>query len=148
YVTGNTSSGDSADYFVPVGPLPESETHGLRQLEIFGEAFGNLPRQATGYVRRDELEKELCEALTSVEQRPIVTLRGSGGVGKTSLGLRVAHDITATNRFQVVLWFSARDIDLLPGGAKSVTPQAITIDDVCKQFASLVLPSQLGSKPP
>jgi hypothetical protein len=146
YATGNTSTGDAAEYSTPIGPLPESETHGLGELDIFGQSFGNLPSEAVGYVSRQEIEHELQSALASLEQRPVVTLRGSGGVGKTSLALHLAHALSHTGRFQLILWFSARDIDLLPGGPKPVTPRAITVDDVCAQFTSLVLPNLSEAK--
>jgi len=36
------------------------------------------------------------------------------------------------------LWFSARDIDLLPTGAKIVTPHVLNVQDVADEFVSLV----------
>ena len=48
---------------------------------------GNLPRQVTTFVGRDDEVKNLAAAVT---ESPLVTLTGVGGVGKTRLALEVA----------------------------------------------------------
>jgi predicted ATPase/class 3 adenylate cyclase len=48
---------------------------------------GNLPRQMTSFVGRD---KEVAEIAALVRSRPLVTLTGVGGVGKTRLAYEVA----------------------------------------------------------
>ena len=50
---------------------------------------GNLPRQVTSFVGRD---RELEMLADLVRTRPLVTLTGVGGVGKTRLALEVAAD--------------------------------------------------------
>lgn len=72
--------------------------------------------------------------------------RGPGGAGKTSLALEVCHRIASeeSGRFELMIWFSGRDIDLLPTGPKTVRPQGITIKDFAKTYCALVSPTESG----
>jgi predicted ATPase/class 3 adenylate cyclase len=51
---------------------------------------GNLPRQVTSFVGRGRELKLIAEL---VQERPLVTLTGVGGVGKTRLGVQVAAEV-------------------------------------------------------
>jgi predicted ATPase/class 3 adenylate cyclase len=53
---------------------------------------GNLPRQVTSFVGCDD---ELERVVGLVRVRPLVTLTGVGGVGKTRLALQVAAEVIA-----------------------------------------------------
>jgi NB-ARC domain len=117
--------------------LPASETHGVGELDIVGNAWSNLPSVPVGYIRRLDLENEIASVLTN-DRHPIVTLVGRGGIGKTSLALRILHEITLSDRFEAVVWFSARDIDLLPQGPKTVRPQVLTQKDISSEFVTLM----------
>jgi predicted ATPase/class 3 adenylate cyclase len=59
----------------------------LRSLDVLP---GNLPRQVTSFVGRD---REVAEIAALVGSRPLVTLTGVGGVGKTRLALEVAAEV-------------------------------------------------------
>ena len=59
----------------------------LRSLDVVP---GNLPRQVSSFVGR---ERELAELGELVRRRPLVTLTGVGGVGKTRLALQVAAEV-------------------------------------------------------
>ena len=76
------------------------------------------------------------------DRRPVVTLQGAGGVGKTSATLQVIDRISKEMRYELIVWFSARDIDLRPDGPKAVRPGILTPKDVAEQYALFVLPSQ------
>jgi hypothetical protein len=69
----------------------------------------------------------------------VVTLAGRGGIGKTSLALRVLHDAAGEGQFPTILWFSARDIDLLPQGPKPVRPRVLSVADIAAVYAALLL---------
>jgi predicted ATPase/class 3 adenylate cyclase len=56
---------------------------------------GNLPRQLTTFVGRD---REIDALAKLVCDRPVVTLTGVGGVGKTRLALQVAGEMSPTFR--------------------------------------------------
>jgi hypothetical protein len=137
YITGATIARDSAPYLAPPGTLPESETGGTRELDVLGRCFTNPPRAPSDFIRRDELEEELHSLLLD-QRHEIVTLIGRGGIGKTSLALKVLHDLSSDNRYDLIVWFSARDIDLTPGGPKQVRPRALDVKDLALQYASLV----------
>jgi len=145
YITGNKVEGDSTQYLKPANELPTSETQGLGSLDTQGNIFGNLPSKPIGYIKRDVLENELSSTLLN-DRHPVVTLVGRGGIGKTSLALSVLHDISLTSRFTAILWFSARDIDLLPQGPKIVKPHILSVKDIAKEFVRLLDPTDKADK--
>lgn len=149
YVTGRTALADSAHYLSPTTPLPASETQGRGELEALGRCFSNIPALQLDYVRRDTLESELFIRLEN-DRHPVVTLLGRGGIGKTSLALAVAHRVASEGRFEAIIWFSARDLDLLPEGPKQVKPAVLNIADIASEYTRLVAPagaSEKGFKP-
>ena len=146
YITGNTSFQDASAYMAPPTDLPPSETQGLSMLDVQGKCHGNLPQKPEGYIARHELERNLQEALLLNDRYPIVTLSGRGGIGKTSLALSVLHRIKETERFCAIIWFSARDVDLLADGPKPVKPKVMTVEDMAKELVALTQPSERGSK--
>jgi hypothetical protein len=70
-----------------VHPLLRSDFPALRSLETFPN---NLPQQVTPFVGRG---RELEEIKALVARSRLVTLFGSGGLGKTRLSLLVAADV-------------------------------------------------------
>jgi len=145
YITDDISCGEPSLYLHPPTELPESETQGFLMLDVRGEAFTNLPPIPDGYIRRPSLEKELEEVLLD-DRRPMVTLVGRGGIGKTWLSLHVLDGIADTGNFDCILWFSARDIDLLSEGAKLVKPHVLTPRDIASEFVNLLQPREASSK--
>jgi predicted ATPase/class 3 adenylate cyclase len=61
----------------------------LRSLQ---DAFGNLPAQLTSFVGRDE---ELAALAQALGRSHLVTLTGTGGVGKTRLAVQVATELAS-----------------------------------------------------
>jgi hypothetical protein len=141
YATDSKSYADAGPYLAPATELPPSETEGVGSLEDQGQVFGNLPPETEAYIERRALEADLYDALMD-DRHPIITLAGRGGIGKTSLSLRVLHRVAQQRRFSVILWFSSRDIDLLPEGPKLVRPQVISRDDIAAGFADLLQPTE------
>jgi predicted ATPase/class 3 adenylate cyclase len=68
----------------------------LRSLDAFR---GNLPRQVTSFVGR---EQEVAAVVEALAEAPVVTLTGVGGVGKTRLALQAAAD--ALPRYRDGAW--------------------------------------------
>ncbi|MDQ3621599.1 MAG: NB-ARC domain-containing protein [Verrucomicrobiota bacterium] len=93
------------------------------------------------YVQRPQLESRLHQLLLN-ERRPIVTLVGRGGIGKTFLALQVVSAVSKHTRYDVIVWFSARDVDLQFSGPKAVRPHVLSPNDIGKYYATLVLASQ------
>jgi hypothetical protein len=137
YSSGEAVERPSERYLAPPGRLPTSETQGRGSLEVQGKCLGNLPPSQTGYIRRSELEKRILSVVCD-DHHPIITLVGRGGIGKTWLALAVLHDLTTENRFDSIVWFSARDIDLLQEGSKPVRPHVLDERGIAEEFARLV----------
>ena len=145
YITDDRKVGDSSPYLLPP-QLHTSDTHGHGELIQKGNTFSNAPEPAADYVSRPELEDELFRLLND-DRHPVVTLQGAGGVGKTSSALQVIDRLSKEDRFEMIVWFIARDIDLLPSGPKTVKPGILTPRDVSHQYARLVLsPERLQDK--
>lgn len=136
YITDSRISTPIDEYQEPPGALPSSETQGLGELEVVGNVFSNLPSQSRGYVRRDVLEEEIASVLRD-DRHPVITLVGRGGIGKTSLALEVLHTVAQSDRFFSIVWFSARDIELLPEGPKLVRPHVLTPSEIAEEYTAL-----------
>ena len=137
YTTDDKLNGDASEY-LRHPDLPQSETQGRGELVVRGNTLSNAPDPSKDYVSRLDLEAELYQRLTD-DRHPVITLQGTGGVGKTSSALKVIDKLADEGQFEEIIWFSARDIDLLPTGPKTVRRDIFTPKDVADQFASLVL---------
>ena len=147
YVTNQTTEIDGSTWSDPPARLPRSETEGETILEPLGNTFANLPPKPSGYILRRDLEERLKEELLRTDRHPIVSLTGPGGIGKTTIAIASIEDIAQLNPvpYQVVLWISARDIDLLESGPKSVSPQVITQQDISRAAVELLEPEDRSS---
>lgn len=83
-------------------PSLQSDFPALRSLE---DTPNNLPRQATSFVGRDADRTQILHLLAS---HRMVTLTGTGGVGKTRISLEVASQLLTV--YPDGIWF----IDLAP----------------------------------
>lgn len=145
YATDDKLNVSAETYMVPPGALPSSESQGGRELQQLGRCLSNAPDGTSDYVSRPNLEAELRRLLED-DRRPIITLVGRGGIGKTSLALAVISEVAKGERFEAVIWFSARDIDLLIEGPKTVQAHVTSQDDVAEYYASLVVPERVKDK--
>jgi tetratricopeptide (TPR) repeat protein len=138
YGDGQTAKVDIGIFVAPPVLPPASETEGTDALDVQGSLWANLPSLPAGYVERPRLQRELREKLLD-HNHAIVTLHGRGGVGKTMLALNGAHQITQDEppRFETILWFSARDVDLRPSGPSFVRPAVVDLDDIAKIYGKL-----------
>lgn len=146
YVTDDRLDGDVSLYLIPAENLPKSETRALGQFEIVGKCFANIPPIPKDYTNRTALEDTLQQVLLADEKDRIVTLSSRGGIDKTSLSLQVLQRVSQTNRYEVMCWFSARDIDLLVDGPQQVTPDVLTDTDIAKSFVNLLGPPNRREK--
>ncbi|MEH2539051.1 MULTISPECIES: NB-ARC domain-containing protein [unclassified Bradyrhizobium] len=146
-ITDSRLTGDARPYLAVANNRPPSETEGTRELDVLGEVFTNLPSVPSGYVRRPRLEAEASSIIAN-DRHAIVTLVGRGGTGKTSLVLAILHEMASTGRYQAIVWFSARDIDLTSEGPKVVQPRVMAEKDIAAEYVSLVggLDSDLSAK--
>jgi hypothetical protein len=141
YITNARRRERGDDFALQPEGLPPSVTRGRSELEPLGHVLTNLPPPVPYYVTRPTLEKRLSDALLH-HRHEIVTLAGPGGVGKTSLALQVLDEIArapeSKGRFENIVWFSARDIDLLDSGPKLVRPEGVRLEDFGREFNRLV----------
>ena len=143
-ITDERQNGDATLYRADPSPKPPSETAGESELYELADVLTNIPAALNPeYVQRPTLEAELTEALLN-DRHPIITLAGRGGIGKTSLSLRVLHDITKSDRFLHVLWFSSRDIDLTETGPKLVQPTVLNQRQIAEHYVRLVRAESSG----
>lgn len=144
YSTDDKSDGNASVYLTPPGVLPPSETEGHGELLPQGRCFSNAPALIRDYVPRPSLEDALLRLLRD-DKREIVTLVGRGGIGKTSLALKVMHQLHDDTRYEAVVWLSARDVDLQLTGPKTVRPRVLSTADMATFYASLVLPPDVAT---
>ena len=137
FATSNRRREGSELFEDPPGRLASSETEGAGEVRLLGKSITNLPLTPDHYVERNALETELAGRLSDDYTR-IITLNGRGGIGKTSLALTVLHDVAHSESFDLILWFSARDIDLTDVGPKPVRPQAISENDIATRYFNLL----------
>jgi hypothetical protein len=137
YIKNEKYNENGEKYMMPITELPSSETQGIKKLDVQGNSFGNLPPLQNGYITRTDLEKELYNILIDKERHPIITLSGRGGIGKTWLTLEILYKLAEEGRFPFIIWFSARDIDLLPDGPKPVKAHIQSIKGISTEFTNL-----------
>ena len=140
YVTNDVTTRDGSKWSDPPSRLPPSETEGGAKLEVLGDTFSNIPPMSIGYIPRNALEDRVKEELLNSDRHPIVSLTGPGGVGKTTIGIAAIRKIAEQEiqPYKVILWISARDIDLLEFGPKPVSPRVVTENDIADAAADLL----------
>ena len=144
YVTNDASRQDGSTWSAPPARLPQSETEGSTEIEPLGNTFANVPPSPAGYVPRTNLERRLLKELLKQERHPIISLTGSGGIGKTTIAINAIHTIVEQDPapYDVILWISARDIDLLDFGPKPVSQHVFTQRDISRAAVELLEPPE------
>lgn len=148
YLTNTTQRLDSTPYLTAPESLPPSETQGPTELYVRGKVFTNLPDHSTVYIARPEVEAELHKQLLDASRHAIVSLTGRGGIGKTSVAIEVISKLIDQHDcpYSIVVWFSARDIDLTETGPKMVRPGGVSIDDFADDYARWIAPENAYPK--
>ena len=92
----------------------------------------NLPLQATSFVGRDD---EVARIVSMLDDASLVTLMGTGGVGKTRLAIQVAAEVVP--RFADGAWFC--ELAAVDDGDSMVQVVATTLGCVQRPGLSLLL---------
>ncbi|MCK6640512.1 MAG: NB-ARC domain-containing protein [Bacteroidia bacterium] len=85
-----------------------------------------------GFVGRDEDIKEIIKLLQH-EKFSVVTITGAGGVGKTSLALKVIQEMTQrpkSSKYDAIIWLSAKENKLSPFGIEDIEPTFRSFEDI------------------
>ena len=130
----------------PAKDIP-SHTAPLQELVATDNLLHNLPSLVPTYISRESLEAQLSGLLTDRTHR-VVSIRGPGGAGKTTLALRIAHDFSASqtpSSFDAIIWFSSRDVDLLISGPRPVHQDVADLDSIARSFAALASYDQIDA---
>ena len=148
YVTNEVARQDGSAWSDTPARLPQSETEGSAVLEPLGNTFTNVPPRFDGYIPRSDLEDRLQKELLESDRHRIISLTGPGGIGKTAIAISAIHGIAKREPtpYEVILWISARDIDLLEFGPKPVSPRVITQQDISRAAVELLGPSNSSSE--
>ncbi|MEO3924852.1 NB-ARC domain-containing protein [Micromonosporaceae bacterium B7E4] len=141
YISDERQDRDGSTHILPAEAQPPSETAALPDLDLIGNVFTNMPPRRHGYVKRSSLESDLHSLLLD-GRHPVVTLQGRGGIGKTSLTLEVLHQIANESSTFAIVWFSARDIDLLAEGPRVVRADVLGTKDIARDFAKMMRPDE------
>lgn len=144
YITNDLVRQEGSNWSLPAGQLPPSDTEGDKVLEPFGRTSANVPPMLADYVPRPDLVDDVVGELLQTDRHPILSLTGPGGIGKTTIAIAALHAICDRDplSYEVILWISARDIDLLESGAKPVRPQVISQDDISRAAVDLLEPME------
>lgn len=130
YITSRRKRVDCKRWSAAPVMLSESSTAGSRTLRYYGNTLTNHPpEQLKSYISRPVLEKKVSRELVAPYRR-FVTLRGLGGIGKTTLALAVVEQACVRGEFDVVIWVSARDLDLADTSSRAVRPSVQTTHEV------------------
>lgn len=107
--------------------------------------ISNLPYEdydlEGGFVGRIEDKKKLLSLLYSDLDR-VITLTGSGGVGKTALALNIAYKIRDDPAFKysTIIWFSAKTTKLTPESIIGIVPQIKSFEELIRNTFKIFHP--------
>jgi tetratricopeptide (TPR) repeat protein len=106
----------------------------------------NLPRrQHKKLIGREDELTEIRNFLSPQHRMGVVCISGGGGVGKTALALEVAHscyengtNLPADERFDAIIWVTAKTVELLPAGKVQRHPTFTDLDSIYRAIADLL----------
>jgi NB-ARC domain-containing protein len=104
----------------------------------------NLPRrQHHRLLGRDRELAEIRNFLSPRHRVGVVCISGGGGVGKTALALEVAHlcyenSQPSAERFEAIIWVTAKQVELLPAGRIQRQPTFTDLDSIYRAIADLL----------
>jgi NB-ARC domain len=125
-----------------------SDKHALTE-ELFPNnrslsARHNLPRrQHHRLIGRDRELSEIRSFLSLHHRVGVVCISGGGGVGKTALALEIAHlcyenSQSSEERFEAIIWVTAKQTELLPAGRIHRHPTFTDLDSIYRAIAELM----------
>lgn len=138
------------------GLVPASASHGESVEKTALIVRHNLPQPiCPRFVGRNEELTRLRQLLSAGDRRWLVVVQGMGGVGKSALALEIAHrylrdhdSLPADERFDAIVWCSAKGSELTSGGISPREHSDQTLNDIYSTIAiTLDRPDILHAKP-
>ena len=116
---------------------------GKRALPEPRKVYHNLPQPDYGtFIGREEELKQVHRLLSPQSRHFLVTIDGIGGIGKSALALEVAHRylrdydrLPPEERFEAIIWTSAKSSVLTADGIAPRQQVARTLDDIYTTIA-------------
>ena len=114
------------------------------------ESQNNLPEENYdldgGFVGREKEIKQIKKFILSDQDR-IITITGTGGVGKTAIALKVAYSFLSDqkNPFEAIIWFSAKSTRLTDDGIVPLIPGIRDDDQLIKDILAIIDPKILDT---
>ncbi|MDZ7706931.1 MAG: AAA family ATPase [Trueperaceae bacterium] len=108
-------------------------------------APSTLPRPATSFVGRDDERLELGRVLGQ-RDRPLVTILGPGGTGKTRLALALAHDAHASDGYEGGVHYVSLEGVADPAAVAGVIAAALHVVPTRRESPRDALVRTLGAK--
>lgn len=93
-----------------------------------------------GFVGRDDDIRDIIKYLDS-NKFLVITITGAGGVGKTSLALKVVQEITqkySERKFDTIIWLSAKENKLSPFGIEDIEPTFKSYEDLLNTIIEVI----------
>lgn len=112
-------SGGMQNYYGPVYQTPAVPSPAGRGVRGEGDCCSTLPHQPYFFGRADEL-KTIASALSPESRTWGALIDGPGGIGKTALAIRAAHD-APDELFERKIFITAKVRELRPEGEKPLT---------------------------
>ncbi|MDZ7706323.1 MAG: hypothetical protein U5J97_00260 [Trueperaceae bacterium] len=119
------------------------EARALMMAEV---GTGDLPRRVTSFVGRARERVEFAPRIGE-DGRPIVTLLGPGGIGKTRLALALARDRRAEGAFPGGVWFVPLAAVERPGDVGEAVATAIGVVQAKGETPFTAVARTVGARP-
>lgn len=116
------------------------------------QVIHNLPQpDYVNFVGRQEELEKLRSLLSPRDRIWTIVIDGIGGIGKSALALEIAHRylneyefLPKEERFQAIIWISAKDTVLTAEGIKARFNITRTLNDIYKQIAVVLGEQELS----
>lgn len=93
-------------------------------------SFNNLPsHDYVEFIGREHQVKEVIDAIEN-PRFPIVSIDGIGGVGKSTLAVECADQLSKTGRFDAIIWLCAKKEKLTSEGIEPIENSFTNLEDL------------------